>query len=515
METTPLSPLALLAVVGGYFAVLIAVGYFTAGRGDGEAFFKGGRSSPWYLVAWGMIGASLSGVTFVSIPGVVGAGGLNQQYAYMQVVLGYILGYVAIAGVLLPLYYRLGLTSIYGYLAQRFGESSYFTGAGFFQLSRVIGASFRLYLVAIVMDAFVLGPLGVPFWVTVAVTLALIYAYTFKGGIQTVVYTDTLQTTVMLLAVGIAVYSIVTRLGVGLGDIPALVSESGLDQTFFFGGGWSDPNNFFKQFLSGALITVVMTGLDQDMMQKNLTCRNLGDAQKNVMSLSILLVPINLLFLTLGILLYVYLQREGLIVPYANAITTAGDRAFPSVALLQIGPAAAVTFLLGLVAAAYSSADSALTSLTTSFCVDFLGFEREERSWAFAKTENETRRARSLVHVGFAVVLFLTILVFYALSDLSVINKLFTWAGYTYGPLLGMFAFGLTSKRAVWDRWVPVVCVASVLLTVLVNANSEAWFGGLELGFLVLAVNGAITYVGMWGLSVGRGGSSAAVISTE
>ena len=505
MEEAVLSPLALLAVVGGYFAVLIGVGYFTAGRGDGEAFFKGGRSSPWYLVAWGMIGASLSGVTFVSIPGVVGAGGLNQQYAYMQVVLGYLLGYLAIAYVLLPLYYRLGLTSIYGYLAERFGESAYFTGAGFFQLSRIIGASFRLYLVAMVMDAFVLGPLGVPFWVTVAVTLALIYAYTFRGGIQTVVYTDTLQTTVMLLAVGIAVYSIVTRLGVGLGDVPSLVAESGLDRAFFFGGGWSDPNNFFKQFLSGALITVVMTGLDQDMMQKNLTCRNLGHAQKNVLSLSVLLVPINLLFLTLGILLYVYLGREGIDVPLNEAGGVAGDKIFPTVALQQLGPAAGITFLLGLVAAAYSSADSALTSLTTSFCVDFLGFERRERSWAFAKTENETRRARSLVHVGFAVVLFVTILLFYALPDKSVINKLFTWAGYTYGPLLGMFAFGLSSRRAVRDRWVPVVCVASVLLTVLINANSAAWFGGLQLGFLVLAVNGLLTYMGMWGLS--RGGA--------
>ena len=507
MQEPALSPLVLLAVVGGYFAVLVVVGPPDRRQGRRRGLLPRGRSSPWYLVAWGMIGASLSGVTFVSIPGVVGAGGLNQQYAYMQVVLGYVLGYVAIAWVLLPLYYRLGLTSIYGYLAERFGRRAYFTGAAFFQVSRVIGASFRLYLVAIVMDAFVLGPLGVPFWATVAVTLVLIYAYTFRGGIQTVVYTDTLQTAVMLLAVGIAVYAITDRLGVTLAEVPALVADSGLDKTFFFGGGWSDPNNFFKQFFSGALLTVVMTGLDQDMMQKNLTCRTLGDAQKNVMSLSVLLIPINLLFLTLGILLYVFLQREGIEIPLTDEGAVAGDRVFPSVAIQRLGPAAGITFVLGLVAAAYSSADSALTALTTSFCVDFLGFERAADpatpGAAVAKTRSDAdkRRTRGLVHVGFAVVLFVTILVFYALPDKSVINKLFTWAGYTYGPLLGMFAFGLSSKRPVRDRYVPLVCVASVILTVIVNDNSAAWFGGLRLGFLVLAVNGALTYVGMAALS--------------
>lgn len=500
MQSPALSPWLLLAIIGGYFAVLIAVGYLTAGKGDSKAFFKAGQSSPWYLVAWGMIGASLSGVTFVSIPGVVGVGGLNQQYAYMQVVFGYLVGYAVIAWVLLPLYYRLGLTSIYGYLQERFGESSYFTGAAFFQLSRVTQASFRLYLVAIVMDSFVLGPLGVPFWVTVAVTLLLIYAYTFRGGIQTVVYTDTLQTLVMLTAVAITIISVVDGLDASIADIPTLVADSGLDQMFFFGGGWADGNNFWKQFASGALITIVMTGLDQDMMQKNLTCRNLGDARKNILSLSVLLVPINLLFLTLGILLYVYLQQRGIDIPLTDAGTIAGDKVFPTVALQELGAAAGITFILGLIAAAYSSADSALTALTTSFCVDFLGFER---GWASAKTEGEQRRIRGFVHIGFTVLVFATILGFYLLPDKSVINKLFTWAGYTYGPLLGLFAFGLSSKRPMRDRWVPVVCVASVVATVVINANSAAWFSGLELGFLVLAVNGMITYVGLWLLSLG------------
>ena len=505
--TGPVSATTLLLVVVGYFALLIAVSAFTSGRGDGDAFFRGERRSPWYLVAWGMIGASLSGVTFVSIPGVVGAGGLNQQLSYLQVVLGYLLGYAAIALVLLPLYYRLGLTSIYAYLEGRFGPASYRTGAGFFLLSRVIGASFRLYLVAIVLDAFVLGPLGVPFWATVAATLALIYAYTFRGGIRTVVYTDTLQTAAMLAAVAIALVVIARDLGTGIAGLPGLVADSGLDRTFFFGGGWSDPNNFWKQFLSGALITVVMTGLDQDMMQKNLTCRSLGDAQKNMASLAVLLVPINLLFLALGVALYVYLDAQGIPVPER------ADQVFPTVALQHLPAAAGLAFVVGLIAAAYSSADSALTSLTTSFCVDFLGFEREARATDSAEASAKTppdalvaqqRRVRSLVHVGFAVVLFVVILAFYALNDDSVINSLFRVAGLTYGPLLGLFAFGLGTRYGVRDRWVPALCVLAPLLTWLIDRNSAAWLGGFQFGFLLLALNGLLTFLGLWLLRTRR-----------
>ncbi len=483
------SPQLLLGIVLAYFAMLVVVSLFTAGKGDNDAFFKAGKSSPWYLVAWGMIGASLSGVTFVSIPGVVGAGGLNQQFSYMQVVLGYLLGYAMIALVLLPLYYRLGLTSIYSYLEQRFGESSYYTGAAFFQLSRVIGASFRLYLVAIVLDAFVLGPLGVPFWATVATTLALIYIYTFRGGIQTVVYTDTLQTLAMLAAVGIAIYALTHALGGGIGDLPQLIGESGLDQTFFFGGGWADPNNFWKQFFSGALITIVMTGLDQDMMQKNLTCRSLRDAQKNMFSLAVLLVPINLLFLCLGVLLYDYLGAAGINVP-AKA-----DQVFPTIALQQLSPIAGVTFIIGLIAAAYSSADSALTSLTTSFCVDFLGFERQPSS------DDSQRRTRGWVHVGFAVLLFIMILAFYRINDDSVINNLFWFAGLTYGPLLGMFGFGLFTSRTVKDAGVPIVCIAAPILTYIIDANSQTLLGGFQFGFLLLALNGILTALGLLLLS--------------
>ncbi|MFK8056884.1 MAG: sodium:solute symporter [Saprospiraceae bacterium] len=491
-EHAMISPGLLLAIVIGYFAVLIGISYLTAGKGDNDTFFKAGKSSPWYLVAWGMIGASLSGVTFVSIPGVVGAGGLNQQLSYMQVVFGYLLGYVFIATVLLPLYYKLGLTSIYEYLAKRFGKSSYLTGAAFFQLSRIIGASFRLYLVAIVLDMFVLGPLGFPVWGTVAVTLLLIYLYTFKGGMRTVVYTDTLQTFAMLAAVGVTLYALTSNLGGSIFDIPTMVKESGLDQMFFFGGGWGDANNFWKQFFAGALLTIVMTGLDQDMMQKNLTCRSLGDAQKNMFSLSLLLVPINLIFLSLGILLYSCMAHIDMEIP-AKA-----DQIFPTMAISHLPPAAGITFVIGLIAAAYSSADSALTSLTTSFCVDFLGFERESGT-----AKSNQKRTRNIVHIGFAVVLFVVILIFYTINDDSVINSLFRVAGLTYGPLLGLFAFGLSNRRMLRDRLVPVVCVIAPILSWLIDSNSVEWLNGFKFGFLLLALNGVLTFLGLWLLSIG------------
>ena len=503
MHEPALSPWLLLAVVVAYFAVLIVLGRLTAGAGDNAAFFRAGRSSPWYLVAWGMIGASLSGVTFVSVPGAVGVGRLNQELAYMQVVFGYLLGYAVIALVLLPLYYRMGLTSIYGYLAERFGERSYKTGAAFFQLSRMLGSALRLYLVAIVLDGFILGPLGFPVWATVAVTLALIYAYTVKGGIQTVVYTDTLQTAAMLFAVVITAVTILNRLGDGLADLPAIVARSGLDQVFYFEGGWSDPNNFWKQFLSGALITIVMTGLDQDMMQKNLTCRSLPDAQKNMATFAVLLVPINLMFLVLGVLLYTYIgETATLAVPLSPDGTVVGDKVFPLIALSELGAIGGVAFLIGLVAAAYSSADGSLTALTTSFCVDFLGFEREVDT---PDTRRRQERQRRWVHLGWTVAFFVVIVGFWLFaSDQSIINKVFYWAGFTYGPLLGLFAFGMLTRLRARDRWVPVVCVAAPVLTYVIDVNSAAWFGGLRLGFLVLALNGLLTFLGLLLLSAGR-----------
>jgi Na+/proline symporter len=477
-----MSPFIILTVILVYFAALFVISWRTGRQADHKTFFSANRNSPWPVVAFGMIGASLSGVTFISIPGAVGAGGVNQDFSYMQVVLGYLLGYVVIAHVLLPVYYRLRLTSIYTYLEQRFGFSSYKTGAAFFLLSRIIGASFRLYLVAIVLDAFVLGPLGLPFAATVAGTIALIWLYTFRGGIKTVVWTDTFQTAAMLIAVVLTFLALGREMGGGLVD---MVRESEYSQLFFFENGWSDPNNFFKQFFSGMFITIVMTGLDQDMMQKNLTCRSLGDAQKNMYGFSLTLIVVNLLFLALGAALYLFAQQNGIAIPEK------ADQLYPTIALQHLSPAIGIIFVLGLVAAAYSSADSALTALTTSFCIDFLDFEKKPA------TESQ-RRLRLWVHLGFSVVLFLVILIFWQVNDDSVINSLFRVAGYTYGPLLGLYAFGLFTRWAVRDRYVPIVALISPALCYLLNLQSQEWLNGYKFGFELLILNGAITFLGLW-----------------
>jgi SSS family transporter len=484
-----LTPIILIVVIAAYFLLLIGVSYFT-GRNAGNAeFFLAGRKSPWPLVAIGMIGASLSGVTFISIPGVVGAGGNNQAFSYMQMVFGYLLGYVVVAQVLMPLYYRLNLTSIYGYLENRFGKEAYKTGSAYFLLSRTIGASFRLYLVAIVLQQFIMAPLGVPFVATVAVTIILIWIYTFRGGINTIVWTDTLQTLCMLAAVILTIFSIGSALETDISGLIGMIQASDYSQLFFFKGGWNDPNNFFKQFISGALITIVMTGLDQDMMQKNLSCRSIGDAQKNMYTFSAILVVANLLFLSLGALLYIYASNIGLEIPAKT------DQLYPTIALNHLSPAVSILFILGLIAAAYSSADSALTALTTSFCVDFLNFEKREEE------ESEKQRIRLYVHIGFSVLLFLIIVAFNALNNDAVISQLFIAAGYTYGPLLGLFAFGLFTKRQINPRLVIPICLAAPVLSYIINANSANWLMGFQFGFLIIALNGALTFLGIYAIS--------------
>ena len=509
-----LSPIGILGIILGYFLILIVISYFTSRDSDNESFFLAGRKSPWPLVAWGMIGASLSGVTFISVPGAVGgitAAGdpkLNFGFSYMQVVFGYLLGYAVIALVLLPLYYRMGLTSIYEYLRDRFGVYSHKVGAFYFLLSRTIGASFRLFLVALVLDMFVTGPLGLSFGLTVALTIALIWVYTFKGGIKTIVYTDSLQTLSMLLAVGLTVIAITQTLDGTVFDLPALIRQSGLGQVFYFENGWSDPNNFFKQFLSGALITIVMTGLDQDMMQKNLSISNVRDSQKNMLVFSIILVFANLLFLSLGALLYIYAANIGLPLPASS------DQLYPTVALQHLSPMIGIIFILGLIAAAYSSADSALTALTTSFCVDFLNFNRKEEA-----DERRQQRTRLFVHIGFSVLILITILIFRSISDDSVINSLFRAAGYTYGPLLGLFSFGILTKLRVREeinlketqlgRFLPdiklpallLICLLSPVLSFLVDKFSKELLYGFEFGFLILAFNGLLTFVGLLAIS--------------
>jgi len=499
-----LSPALILSIVGGYFLLLMLIAFWTGKDAENSDFFAASRQAPWYLVAFGMIGASLSGVTFISVPGMVGAAYLNpdvssaanMQFSYMQMVMGYLAGYAVIALVLLPLYYKLNLTSIYTYLEQRFGFFSYKTGAGFFLLSRIIGASFRLYLVAMVLYLFVFEPWGLPFWLVALLTIMLIWIYTFKGGIKTIVWTDTLQTTFMLIAVALTVYELTTVMDFSLSSVWSELGARGLDQLFFFDGGWSDPNNFFKQFLAGMFIAIVMTGLDQDMMQKNLTCRNIGDAQKNMFSFSLVLFFVNFIFLLLGALLAIYTLENG--IDYERS-----DSLYPTIALQHLSWEVGVVFIIGLVAAAYSSADSALTALTTSFCVDFLGFQthttpqNESELEASPPHQQDSPRVRYMVHIGFSVILFLVIVAFWLINDQSVINKLFKIAGYTYGPLLGLYSFGLFTKRGVNDQFVPLVCIIAPVLTYIINANSQALLFGYKFGFELLLLNGLLTFLGL------------------
>lgn len=479
-----MQPYQILLLIAGYFGVLMGISYLTGKNGSNADFFKAGKQSPWYLVAFGMIGASLSGVTFISVPGWIEA----SNFSYFQVVLGYTVGYAVIGLVLLPLYYKLNLTSIYTYLDTRFGNTSYKTGASFFLLSRIVGASFRLYLVANVLQLLVFdkmsfwGQQGVPFWVTVTITILLIWLYTFKAGIKTIVWTDTLQTLFMLIAVGVAIYYVSEELGLSGGDIMGFVSESGLSQVFFF-EDWKSGDYFFKQFFSGAFIAIVMTGLDQDMMQKNLTCRNLEDAKKNMFWFTIVLTIVNMVFLVLGVLLTVYASQQG--------IDAHKDQLFPTIAVESgLGGGLAIVFLLGLIAAAYSSADSALTSLTTSFSIDILDIEKKYEP-------NKQVQMRKRIHVLMSVVLILVIIIFkYVIADDSVIARLFTFAGYTYGPLLGLYTFGLFTSWNVKDAIVPVIAIASPVLAYLIS-NLCKEYADFDFGFFILILNGALTFLGL------------------
>lgn len=473
-----MTPFIAFSVIGGYFLFLILISYFTTRHTDDHTFFTANRQSPWFLVAFGMIGASLSGVTFISVPGWVA----STQFSYMQMVLGYLVGYLVIGTVLMPLYYKLNLVSIYTYLETRFGFWSYKTGAFFFLLSRIIGASFRLFLVAGVLQLVMFDAWGVPFWVTVLVTIALIWLYTFKGGIKTIVWTDSLQTLFMLLAVGVTIAYIGKELSFSGSEMIAAITESEYSQVFVW--EWQPGNNFFKQFLAGTFIAIVMTGLDQDMMQKNLTCKNIGDAQKNMFWFSVILVFVNLLFLALGALLYIYAHTKGIDIPNRS------DDLFPMLALDHFNIFSGIIFLLGITAAAYSSADSALTALTTSFCVDFLGFEHRE-----AKKNKKATRIK--VHLAFSILLFIVIVLFRLINNESVISSVFKAAGYTYGPLLGLYAFGLFTKLKVKDQLVPIVCVISPLLCYVINIYSSELLWGYSFGFEILVLNGLITFIGL------------------
>lgn len=472
-----MSPLLVGSIIIGYFALLIGISWFTSRNAQADDFYTAHRQSPWYLVAFGMIGASLSGVTFISVPGEVA----NSNFHYFQVVLGYLLGYLVIGTVLMPLYYRLNLVSIYTYLETRFGFWSYKSGAFFFLISRVVGASFRLFLVAGVLQITFFDSFGFPFWVAVLTTILLIWLYTFRGGIKTIVFTDTLQTTFMLLAVAVSIWFIKDELDMGWAQLIENVSSD--SRSSIFEWNWQSGNNFFKQFFAGAFIAIVMTGLDQDMMQKNLTCKNIGEAQKNMFWFSTILVFVNILFLTLGILLYQYSEAMSIAVPDRT------DGLFPLLATEHFSLFGGIVFLLGIVAAAYSSADSALTSLTTSFCVDFLGFKQDNF--------DQHKKTRIMVHLGFSLLLFVVILIFNEINDASVITNVFKAAGYTYGPLLGLFSFGILTKKELKDKWVPIVCFTAPVLAYIININSVEWLWGYKFGFEILILNGLLTFLGL------------------
>ena len=490
-----MNALHLLLLIGAYFCLLLLISYFTGKSDSNEDFFQAGRQSPWYLVAFGMIGASLSGVTFISVPGWVE----SSQFSYMQVVFGYLAGYVVIALVLLPLYYRLGVTSIYEYLEQRFGWMSYRVGALSFFVSRVLGASFRLFLVAIVLQQFVFDAWGVPFEATVALSIALIWVYTYRGGIKTIVWTDTLQTLFMLLAVGLSIYFINQSLGWGLSDF--LASDALKDYSRIWHlDSLADKNHLLKSFLGGMFITICMTGLDQDMMQKNLTCRSLGDAQKNMLSFSVVLVVVNVAFLLLGALLFIYADRFHIALPLMDG-SPKPDLLFPEIALNSgMGPVVGITFMLGLIAAAYSSADSALTSLTTSYCVDFMGINKRPVA--------ERKQLRKRVHLVMSGLLMLVVIIFKYVLDRNVIDGLLTVATYTYGPLLGLFSFGILTRYQVRDSLVWVVAVAVVLLVALLANLPPEMLGGYQIGYELLPLNGLLTFLGL--LLIRKKGSDVA-----
>ncbi|MCU0455575.1 MAG: sodium:solute symporter [Bacteroidales bacterium] len=474
-----MSPAVILGVFLLYTIMLFAVTWITARRADSQSFFIGNRKSPWFVVAYGMIGASLSGVTFMSVPGWV----RDTQFSYMVVVLGYLAGYFVIALVLLPLYYRLKLTSIYTYLDQRFGFWSYKTGAGFFILSRTLGASLRMFLVTGVLQIFVFDAWNIPFWVNALVFIILIILYTLKGGIRTIIWTDTLQTTFMLLAVVLSIIYISKEMQTPVLRLIPEISDKGISRMFIT--DWTNERHFLKQFFSGMFITITMTGLDQEMMQKNLSCRNLREAQKNMFTFSGILVLVNLMFLVLGAFLLIFSRNRGVDVPMS-------DELFPTIALRHLGPMAGLVFLIGLISAAFPSADGAMTSLTTSVSIDFLGLDRRKDL-----SERKATGIRYAVHFSIALLFFISILVFSTLNNRAVIDNLFTIAGYTYGPLLGLYSFGLFTQRRVNDRLTPVIAVISPLICFFLSKYSVQLFNGYKFGFELLLVNGFLTFMGL------------------
>ncbi len=473
-----MSPIMLFGFVIAYFIVLLCVAWYTGRNSNNESFFIGNRNSNWMLVAFGMIGTSLSGVTFVSVPGAV----VKESFAYFQIALGYVIGYAVIAFVLLPLYYRLNLTSIYNFLSTRLGFKAYKTGASFFILSRTLGATARLYLVVKILQDAILESFGVPFWLTTLIILIMILLYTFEGGVKTIVYTDTLQTTCMLAGLVICVVYILNNLHLGFGESVTAMGEKGYTKIFF-----TDPNGklfFLKQIIAGAFITITMTGMDQEMMQKNISVKRLGDSQKNVMTLGVILLVVLLLFLFLGGLLYLYAGQQ-------NVLAT-GDKLFPEIALKHMPPFVSIIFIIALISALFPSADGAITALTSSFCIDILAMKRR-LDWDEAKQ----KKVRQMVHLTVAFVFLLFVMLFKWINNPSMIGVILKVAAYTYGPLLGLFTFGIITKRAVNDNLVPFICVASPIICFVIDKYQKELFGKFEIGLELLIINGALTFIGL------------------
>lgn len=477
----------ILIIIAVYFGVLMLISYLTSRKGSGnDTFFRANKSSKWYVVAVAMIGTSISGVTFVSVPGMV----RNLDMTYMQMVFGFFFGYLVIAYVLLPLYYRLNLTTIYGYLEQRFGQKSYKTGAWFFLLSKIVGAAARLYLVAFILQTLVFDTWGIPFVITVIGIILVIWLYSHKSGIKTIIWTDWLQTILFLTTLVLIVWQVSTRLNFNIGDTIAAIGNSPHSRIFVF-DDWGSTQNFFKQFFSGMFITIVMTGLDQDQMQKNLTIRTLKDAQKNVVSYGFAFAPINFLFLSLGVLLIIFAEQNGIVLPEVS------DNILPVIASEYLGPGVLGIFIVGIVAAAFSSADSALTALTTSFCVDILGVKALSQT---KEQEKKDVKTRGIVHIGISIVFVLIILIIETIGSDSIITAIYKLASYTYGPLLGLYGFGLYTKVKPKDMYVPYIAIAAPILCFIIEMLMKHLYN-YQVGYELLLINGLITGLGLWIIS--------------
>lgn len=480
-----MSPSIILICIAAYFLVLLFIAWYTSRNAGNHDFFLGSKKSPWLIVAYGMIGTSLSGVTFMSVPGEV----FIKHFGYMQVVIGYFIGYFVVAFVLLPLYYRMNLTSIYSYLQNRFGNSAYKTGASFFLLSRTLGASIRIFLVMMVLQHFIMDSVGIPFAISVCIILLMILLYTFNGGVKTIVWTDMLQTTGMILALLITIYLISDEMNFSFSQLLNSMDSAGFTQTFQL-NDWKADNFFLKQILGGAFVTIAMTGLDQEMMQKNISVRSLGESQKNMIVFSVILVFVNLLFLFLGGALYLYMQQKGISFPLKS------DETFSTVALNYLPPVAGLVFIIGLVSALFPSADGALTALTSSFCIDILGL-KTRTDW----DEKKKLFVRRTVHICITILFVILILIYQKVIEASVISTILKVAGYTYGPLLGLFAFGIFTNRKLTGIFIPVVCIAAPCVIYFLAMNSEKIFNGYKFGFELLLINGVLTFLGLFLIS--------------